>query len=168
LLPEESGEIKVTFNSKNKIGRIRKTITIYSNDKSQPVKKIFIYAQVVPKTKNDPHADENMMHGSYFEGKCANCHVERGIGKYGKALYDADCAMCHGANGKGVEHLTRPLNDQKYLSSILDEELYKRIANGTSNIMMQGFAKEKSGPLDEKQLRSVSEYIRSFQKVQKE
>ena len=109
-----------------------------------------------------------MMHGSYFEGKCANCHVEQGIGKYGKALYDVDCAMCHGDDGKSVEHLTKPLNGQKYLSSIIDRELYKRIANGTENVMMLGFAKKNGGPLDAKQLNSLVKYLRGFQKEKKQ
>ena len=104
------------------------------------------------------------MHGSYFEGKCANCHVERGIGKYGVALYEADCAMCHGEDGSGVKNLSSALSNKKYLSS--DVELYRRIANGTSNPMMLGFSKEKGGPLDDLQLRSMVAYIRSFEKNQ--
>ncbi len=76
--------------------------------------------------------------------------------------------MCHGEDGKGVEHLTKPLNDQKYLSSILDRELYKRIANGTDNVMMLGFAKKNSGPLDEKQLSSLIEFLRSLQMEKKQ
>ena len=108
------------------------------------------------------------MHGSYFKGKCANCHVEKGIGKYRKALYDADCAICHGAGGRGVEHLTKPLNDQKYLSSLFEQELYKRIANGADNVMMLGFAKKNGGPLGEKQLNSLVKYLRSFQKGKKQ
>ena len=30
-----------------------------------------------------------------FHGDCAACHVKPGQGKYGKLLYDADCAICH-------------------------------------------------------------------------
>lgn len=165
MLPGKSGEIKVTFNSRKKTGKITKTVTIYSNDESQPIKKIFIYAKVVPqnRTPKGAHDAMNMMRGSYFAGKCANCHIEQGIGKYGKALYDADCVMCHGVEGSGVENLTPPLSNQNFLSSVLDEELYNRIAKGTSNVMMLGFSIENSGPLNKKQLGSLVEYIRSFQ-----
>lgn len=102
------------------------------------------------------------MQGSYFEGKCANCHVEQGIGKMGRVLFDADCAMCHGAGAKGVSDLTFPLSGQGYLSSITDQELYGKIAAGTDNPMMLGFSKKNHGPLDEKQIKSLVEYIRGL------
>ena len=121
-------------------------------------------ATVVPKKSAEAHKGDTMIHGSYFEGKCANCHVERGAGKYGIALYNADCAMCHGEGGSGVKDLTSALSNKKYLSSISDVELYRRTANGTSNPMMLGFSKEKGGPLDDLQLRSLVAYIRSFEK----
>ena len=33
-----------------------------------------------------------------FKADCATCHAKPGEGKYGKALYDAVCAICHEAN----------------------------------------------------------------------
>ena len=53
MKPGESGEIKVTFDSKNKLGKVTKTVTIYSNDKVVPIKKILVHANVVPREKTD-------------------------------------------------------------------------------------------------------------------
>jgi len=97
------------------MGRIAKSVSIYSNDKAEPIKKIMVYATVV--NKKMVVANEHsgiVMEGNYFKGKCVTCHVAQGIGKYGKTLFDADCAKCHGEEGKGVEHIAKSLVDPEF------------------------------------------------------
>jgi hypothetical protein len=50
IAPGQSGEIKITFNTKGKKGQNTKTVYIYSNDPDSPIRKITITATVVPKT----------------------------------------------------------------------------------------------------------------------
>lgn len=122
-----------------------------------------VYATVVEeKTITADGHGGLVMKGNYFEGKCVNCHVAQGIGKYGKALYDADCAKCHGEDGKGVEHISKSLVNPEFYNNLSDELLYGLIAKGTSNIMMLGFAEENGGPLDRKQIESLVGYIKTL------
>jgi len=163
LQPSESAEIKVTFNAANKMGRIAKSVRIYSNDKTEPIKKIMIYATVVERemVAGGEHSGI-VMEGNYFKGKCISCHVAKGIDKYGKALFDADCAKCHGEDGKGVEHIAKSLVQPEFINNLSDKVLYGLIAKGTSNIMMLGFAKENGGPLEQNQIESLVEYIQTL------
>ncbi len=154
--PGGSGEIKTTLNPRGKSGPIKKAVTIYSNAEGWPMVPIYVLADIIPGEKH-PAVDGDM-HGSYFAGKCVNCHVEPGIGKYGEALFEASCQMCHGLAGLGG--VAFALNKSEYLKNVDKKYLKDRITNGSpKNHMMLGFSKEKGGPLDEKQIDSLVEYI---------
>ncbi len=147
------------------MGRIAKTVSIYSNDKTEPIKRIRIYATVVEKKMvADGKHSGIVMVGNYFKGKCISCHVAKGFDKYGKALFDADCAKCHGEDGKGVDHIAKSLVDPEFFNNLSDKAIYGLIAKGTSNIMMLGFSEENGGPLDQKQIESLVEYIQTLNK----
>ena len=47
IAPTDSGEIKVSFNSKYRHGDYKKTITVYSNDPEEPVIKLSLKISVV-------------------------------------------------------------------------------------------------------------------------
>ena len=47
IAPGESGELKVTFKSKKRKGKNKKTIRIYSNDRVAKMKKLTITANVI-------------------------------------------------------------------------------------------------------------------------
>ncbi len=169
--PNGKGEIKATFNSRGKVGNIHKTITVFSNSADNPVTQLNLVVKVEGngsahtggmKKSSAMHPEvEGDMHGSYFEGKCANCHVEPGVGKFGKDLFDVSCAMCHGADGRGA--VAQPLRGGEFLNRADASLLQERIAKGSpSNVMMRGFAKSAGGPLDEAQIKSLVEYIGSW------
>lgn len=164
IAPGENGEIKATLNTKGKQGKIKKSITVTSNDSKKPQFTLYVKAEVVRDTTKKHHESMGDMHGSYFEGKCVACHVEPGIGKFGEALFQADCAMCHGDEGKGA--VAFAMHNADYLRRVDDKLLEDRIAKGSpTQIMMRGFAKEHGGPLDAKQIQSLVEYIRSWEKT---
>ena len=52
IQPNETGELKVSFSTKNRQGTNRKTIYINSNDKLSQVKKIYVVANVIVKKSN--------------------------------------------------------------------------------------------------------------------
>jgi cytochrome c553 len=161
--PNGSGEIKATFNSRGKSGSIRKTISVRIDDAKRTVQVISFTAFVEAKAgmeKTSSHPGE--MSGSYFEGKCVNCHVEPGVGKLGRDLFAASCAMCHGNEGKGS--VAAPLHNSEYLKKVGNDYLEKNIAEGsTKNKMMLGFATEHQGPLTKVQITSLVEYIRTWE-----
>ena len=48
--PGDTGQLEVSFSTKNRFGKNRKTVYIYSNDKNSQVKKIYVKAKIVRKT----------------------------------------------------------------------------------------------------------------------
>lgn len=157
--PGGRGEIKATFNSRGKRGIVRKTITVTTNETAQPAVTLNLVADIGAPIKVHATMD---MHGSYLEGKCANCHVERGLGKSGAPLFAADCAMCHGEYGTGG--VAFALNDAAYLQKVDDGHLKERITKGSpTNPMMLGFGKPNGGPLTDDQIESLVRFIRSWQ-----
>lgn len=161
LLPGEKGEIKSTFNSHNKRDKVTKTIVVTSNDRKHPRIQLQLTAFILPPVK----AHETMSNqGSYFEGQCANCHVERGVGKLGAELFAADCAMCHGEYGFGG--VTTAINRGDFLKNVSDDKLQEVISKGSpKNPMMRGFAQTNGGPLDAAQIQSLVQFIRSWQEA---
>ena len=88
--------------------------------------------------------------------------------KNGKALYDADCAKCHGKTGDGdgklgrsLEHKPTNFNDKAKLAA--DDELTKSIRGGSKAI-------GKSGDMDgfpkytDEQLADVIGYLKTLAK----
>jgi mono/diheme cytochrome c family protein len=75
------------------------------------------------------------------------------------ALYSANCAGCHGPNGKGGAALA--LGDPVYLG-IVDDATLKRVAtNGIPGTSMSAFAQSAGGMLTEKQIEIIVSGIRS-------
>ncbi len=97
---------------------------------------------------------------SIFEGVCVDCHVTKGIGKIGKELYDADCAICH---GDAKDHKPHGPIDKNTAVKYTDDELVNYIKNGspTNPTMMPGFHKDAGGPLTTDEIMTILAYIRS-------
>lgn len=158
--PEETGEIKTSLNPVGKRGKITKTITVTTNDPVEPQKTLYLYADVM--AAGHPMVG---LEDTLFKGKCATCHVEKGIGKKGRELYLADCAMCHGENGEGKS--AAALNNQEYLIGRSDKYIRDWITKGREGSGMPGYSKEKGGPLDNTQIDSLVAYIRQWEKASK-
>lgn len=150
LQPGQKGKIIATVDTKGKWGRIVKTIKVWSND---PLRKKVTLEIVVDVEEDAIH--EGAPSNAIFSAGCAECHVEKGRGNLGKELFLADCAMCHALNGKDSIgpsiSVLRP-KDPNYLRQL--------IKDGTTNPMMPGFAKDNGGPLDDKEIESLIQYIK--------
>ena len=159
--PGQTGEIKTTLNPIGKRGKIKKTISVKTNDKTIQQVTLTVSAEVFGVVKDHPQAADE----SIFSEKCKSCHVVKGEGKFGKELYIADCAFCHGESGEGKS--ASALNSQEYLTKHDAGYIKDWIANGKEGSGMPGFSKIKGGPLDDKQVESLVSYITKWKKKEK-
>src|SRR6266851_8482911 len=73
------------------------------------------------------------------------------------ALYESNCAGCHGRNGRlGA---ARPLNDPLYLALIGKEKLWHVIAKGVTGTAMPAFAQNAGGALTDQQITILADQI---------
>ncbi|MFN8481582.1 MAG: c-type cytochrome [Anaerolineae bacterium] len=101
----------------------------------------------------------------------AGCRVPPGVimpprpteaPKMGAALYAERCAVCHGDQGEGKGKVGTSLNGPEFLSTVSDALLTDAIANGREGTTMSPWAKNG---LDDKQIASLVQYIRKWQKT---
>jgi cytochrome c553 len=85
-----------------------------------------------------------------------------------KALYEKDCAKCHGADGKGETKMGKKMNakdytDPKVQSEMKDEEAIKAIKDGLKDKEGKVLMKPAEGMSDE-EIKGLVEYMRKFKK----
>jgi cytochrome c oxidase cbb3-type subunit III len=77
----------------------------------------------------------------------------------GAALFKQNCAMCHGADGKGYSALKTPdFTDKKWQESVTDKQIFDTIKNGKSNTMMLPFGNK----LNDAEMNALVKQIRAF------
>jgi len=83
----------------------------------------------------------------------------------GKAVYDKNCAFCHGVDGRAdtpvARHLQphpRNFTDQVVMARLTDDQIYRAIKHGKPGTAMAAWGQV----LSETQIGDVLEYIRSF------
>ncbi len=147
LGPDEEGQIVATVTTEGKKGLITKTVQIRTNDPERPLVILRLRANVI-----DPFHRGVTNARAIFSAPCSRCHVEKGLGKSGAALYQADCLLCHrrGRSGGSISEMKRL--SRKDLESI--------IKYGKPDTMMPGFSFEIGGPLTERQISSLVRYIK--------
>src|ERR1700728_1661936 len=75
-----------------------------------------------------------------------------------RALYGANCAGCHGADGKGGGAIA--LGDPVYLAIVDDATLHRVASNGIHGTSMPAFAQSAGGMLTDKQIDTIARGIR--------
>ena len=161
VAPGGTGELRVTFDAAGQSGRLRKTLSVMSNDPERPIVRLTIRAVVTP-IEYEPIEGEHppILGQSLLMGNCAGCHSAPAAGKTGGALWNEVCAMCHGATGLGARGPS--LRAHSFLETRTDEELNLGIAYGTANPRMPGFSQLMGGPLDEAQVASLVSLLREW------
>jgi mono/diheme cytochrome c family protein len=168
VAPGDFTRIQVTLDTSIKLGKIRKEITVHSNDPKRPDLPLFVVGEVLPK-KVMGHAEIDLKSTNrlvLFQGKCATCHVQQGVGKTGKALFVADCAMCHGINAQGNHGSGPSLLGGNYDDEAFRKHIHDVIANGSpQSPQMPPFAQSQGGPLTEDEINSLVSFLK-FQAMQ--
>jgi mono/diheme cytochrome c family protein len=71
------------------------------------------------------------------------------------ALYDENCAGCHGDNGR--RGVAQPLNDATYLALVSDARLRDVVARGVPGTSMSAFARDAGGSLTDEQVGALAD-----------
>jgi mono/diheme cytochrome c family protein len=92
-----------------------------------------------------------------FQGECVACHVKPGQDKSFKALYDADCGICHDS-----DHRSALVPDLRTLKVPTNIDFWRTwIAHGKPGTLMPAFAKSDGGPLEDIQIANLANYLNS-------
>jgi len=158
--PGDFAMLKTTLDTSIKLGKIKKTITIISNDGNHPETTLYLVGNVIFQMKgHEKMAVKDPL--VLFQGECATCHVNKGKGKVGRDLFVADCAMCHGLNGEGVLDIAPSLLARNYKDEATMAHVRNVIANGSKNTPeMPPFGEVKGGPLNEEEVESLVRYLK--------
>jgi hypothetical protein len=154
LLPGETGALDVSVDTSMKQNRITKSVFVVSNDPLKPSLKVDLSMNVV-----DPHngmSDDNKVK-IFTDEKCSGCHVARGVGKLGRDLYNADCAMCHGPKAEGAigPTLIGPYEESTFAHHITEVASF----GSRTHHSMPGFLADAGGPLNKQELDSILKYL---------
>ena len=160
LAPQESTNLSVEIDTTMKQDSISKTVTIHADDALESRSDVRLTMVVT-----DPHSGMSAAGGAkiFTDQKCASCHVARGEGKYGRDLFNADCAMCHGPKAEGAvgPALFGPYQKKEF-ARFMQNILEKGSAGHRS---MPGFLDTNGGPLTQKQVRSILDYLAEVSKL---
>ncbi|MDH3261749.1 MAG: c-type cytochrome [Acidimicrobiia bacterium] len=87
----------------------------------------------------------------------------------GRAIYAAQCAACHGADGQGGPNLAvpgdiiPPINSMEYLGTRDDATLRAIIEKGQPSAGMGAYATAYGGPLSSAEIDALIDHIRSWE-----
>jgi mono/diheme cytochrome c family protein len=160
ILPGTNGQIGVNVDLAGKYGDVMKSVRIGTDHGSRD---LIVEISLVPPSLQPPtdaervrqmqiaHADRQAV----FKNDCATCHVEPGDGKYGKELFDADCAICHEA-----QHRASMVPDLHALMVPTYDDFWRTwIAHGKPGTFMPAFSTADGGPLSDMQIASLAAYL---------
>jgi cytochrome c553 len=158
--PGAHEQIPVTVNIAGKSGSLFKTVNVSTDQGSKTLMLRINILQTVTPTMTDADrargiAAAKVDRQAVFQDDCATCHVKPGEGKYGKALYDSVCAICHEA-----EHRATMVPDLHALKSATNDEFWRTwIAHGKAGSFMPAFSTAEGGPLSDMQIASLAAYL---------
>jgi mono/diheme cytochrome c family protein len=160
LAPGTNGQMEATVNLAGKSGTLYKSLTVYTDKGSKMLLlKINILPFVMPKMSAADRAHNLKIAAAdrqaVFKGECVTCHVQRGEGKYGQPLYEADCAICH----EGDRRATM-VPDLHALKTPTNFEFWRIwIAHGKPGSLMPAFSTVDGGSLSDMQISSLASYL---------
>src|SRR3990172_688803 len=108
------------------------------------------------KGRGGPLGDEQVRSVVAFLNAQAGRSSVTELASAGEKLYMGNCARCHGEQGNRIP--IAPLNAKGFLDTKTDADLVKIISEGQG--IMPGLAKDRSGPLSDRDITAVVSYLR--------
>jgi len=158
--PGGNGEIGATVNLEGKNGTMIKSLTVSTDKGSKELwMRITILPPVIPNLTDTERARgveiAKVDRQAVFKADCATCHARPVQGKYGKALYETVCAICHEA-----EHRATMVPDLHHLKTPTNNEFWRTwTAHGKAGSLMPAFSTAEGGPLNDMQIATVAAYL---------
>ncbi|MBX9772669.1 MAG: DUF1573 domain-containing protein [Candidatus Obscuribacterales bacterium] len=157
--PGNSAPLEVIMDTAMKQGKITKDIEVYSNDPKTPKCIVQLSATV----ENLHTSLTGQQKAKIFEGRCAVCHVQVGLGLTGGDLFQADCGMCHGDKAQGA--IGPALVPQDYDDPLVYAHMEKTTCYGSkSHASMPGFLMSAGGPLTADEVKSILRFLKEQSK----
>lgn len=92
---------------------------------------------------------------------------EKGDAAKGKTIFEANCAACHGPEGKGdgvaaqaLDPKPRDLSNAEFTSTVTNEHLYKVISEGGAAVGLSPLMAAWNGILSEAEIWDIVAFIR--------
>jgi len=155
-----NGQIGITVNLAGKTGALFKTVNIVTDKGNLNLSvRINILPPVVP-TMTDADRARAMAAAkvdrqAVFKDDCAVCHAKPTVGKYGKALYDVACGICHES-----EHRATMVADLHAIKTPTNEDFWRTwIMHGKPGSLMPAFSSAEGGPLNDVQISSLAAFL---------
>ena len=155
-----NGRIGLTVNLGGKTGTLFKTVNVVTDKGNLNLSlRITIQPPVVPIMTDADRARAleaaKVDRQAVFKGDGAVCHVKPCIGKYGKALFDASCGICHES-----EHRASMVADLHAIKTPTSEDFWRTwITHGKPGSLMPAFSTADGGPLTDIQIASLAAYL---------
>jgi len=158
LAPGETADLEIMIDTSMKQGKVDKTVEVSSNDPNRPVVPVAIKMDVANRHEGLTESGKVKI---FTSEKCTSCHVDQGVGLAGKALFEADCAMCHGKEARGAVGGALVYGD--YTNEEYVRHIKQVISYGSkTHRSMPGFLDEAGGPLIAKQIDSLVDYLKEL------
>jgi mono/diheme cytochrome c family protein len=155
-----NSQIGVHVNFAGKSGTLFKTVTVTADKGTLTLMVKINILPPVTQTLSDADRARGVElakadRQAVFHGDCVTCHVVPGQGKYGKLLFDADCAVCHEG-----EHRATMVPDLHALKVPTNVEFWQTwISHGKPGSLMPAFSTADGGPLTDMQIASLANYL---------
>ena len=162
MKPGESGRLEVAVDLRNKVGTLQKGIMLEgSNYSAELTIKINIPPGSGPNM--DPQEADRMWNREVamanrqgvFRNSCAVCHLGPAFGKTGAQLFHVACGICHESKNRASM-----VPDLAALKMQVNADYWPElIRHGKPATLMPGFAASDGGPLDERQVASLVQFL---------
>jgi len=160
IAPGTNGQIPITVNIAGRPGTIYKYVDVSTDRGTKRINLSITILPPVVATLSDKDREAGLAAAridrqAVFRNDCATCHVKPGEGKYGQALYNAVCAVCHEA-----EHRATMVPDLHTLKVYTNDDFWRTwITHGKPGSFMPAFSTTEGGPLSDMQIDSLVAYL---------